>query len=356
MLKLKSRCIPCSALLLPLLLTPALGQYQMTSLVANRTDLGHSIPRAGHIDHHLANGWGLTYLPMSPFWVADELTGFSTIYAADGTIEPLVVTIPKAPSDPLPPGSPAGIVGNTSTGFVVSKNGKSGAAAFIFATLDGTISGWNPAVDMTHAVIAVENPTSAYTGLAIATTKSGTFLYAANAAANKIEKYDSNFKLVASFGDASIPPPFGVYGVAALNGHIYVTYATILPGKPGAGYVDVFTPDGTLVKTLVSASPGGPLNVPWGLALAPGNFGKFSNALLVGNVQNGRISGFNPETGEFLGYITNCRGFVMEFPGLWGLSFGGGTAVNGKTNELFFAAGPQTYYDGLFGKIAACAP
>jgi len=120
------------------------GQYRVISLVANEKDLGHKIPRADHIDPHLANGWGLAYLPTSPFWVTDELTGFATIYTADGTIQPLVVTIPLASSDPFPPGCPTGIAANPFGGFMISKAGKSASALFIFATLDGTISGWNP--------------------------------------------------------------------------------------------------------------------------------------------------------------------------------------------------------------------
>jgi len=356
MLTLKFRCNLGWTLLFALLVTPAVAQYRVVSLVANEKDLGHMIPQAGHIDHHLANGWGLAFLPNSPFWVSDEMTGFSTIYAGDGTIEPLVVTVPKAPNDALPPGSPTGIVANPSgSGFVVSKAGKSGSAAFIFATLDGTISGWNPSVDLTNAVIALDNSSkpAAYTGLAIANTKSGAYIYAANAATNRIEKYNSKFELVTTFGDASIPPPFGVYGVAALRDHIYVTYATVLPGKPGAGFVAVFDESGTLDKTLISATPGGPLNIPWGMAIAPWNFGKFGNALLVGNVQDGRINAFNPETGEFLGHLSDCDGRAIEIPGLWALSFGGGTASNGKANELFLTAGPDTYYGGLFGKIVA---
>ncbi|MBV9301125.1 MAG: TIGR03118 family protein [Acidobacteriaceae bacterium] len=289
--------------LLVLLVTPITAQYRVVSLVGNEQDLGHHIPVPGHIDHNLANGWGLAFLPTGPFWVSDELTGFSTIYGADGTIEPLVVTIPKAPSDPLPPGSPTGIVANPHGGFVISEKKNSGSALFIFATLDGTISGWNPMVNLTNAVIALDNSAkpAAYTGLAIANTKSGAYIYAANAVTNQIEKYNSKFKLVKTFGDASIPPPFAVYGVAALRSHIYVTYATVLPGKPGAGFVDVFDEDGKLEKTLISATPGGPLNVPWGLAIAPSNFGKFSDALLVGNLQDGRINAFNGRNRRIFG-------------------------------------------------------
>jgi uncharacterized protein (TIGR03118 family) len=318
--------------------------------VANEKDLGPKIPRADHLDPHLANGWGLAHLPTSPFWVTDELTGFATIYTADGTIQPLVVTIPLASSDPLPPGCPTGIAANPFGGFMISKGGKSASALFIFATLDGTISGWNPAVDPTNAVIAVDNPGKpmAYTGLDIANTKSGAFLYAANAALNQIEIYNSSFTLKKTFSDASIP--FGVYGVHVIQDKVYVTYAPILPGKPGAGAVDVFDTDGNLIKTLVP--PGGPLNIPWGVAMAPADFGKFSNDLLVGNLQDGRINAFDPNTGSFVGPLADEEtGKPIEIPGLWDFDFGGGSPNNGKTNELFFVGGPDTYFGGVFGKI-----
>lgn len=352
MLTLRSRFNLGCILLLAWLAMPVVAQYRVVSLVGNEKDLGHFIPPPEHIDHHLANGWGLAHLPMSPFWVSDELTGFSTLYMANGTIvTQLVVTIPKAPSDPLPPGSPTGIVANPTKGFVVSKGGKSGPAPFIFATLDGTISGWNPTVDPANAVIAVDNSMrgAAYTGLAI--TKSGAYIYAANAAGDDIEVYDSKFNLVTAFSDPNIPRPFGVYGVAVIGDDVYVTYAPVFPGKPGAGFVDVFDLNGQLDRTLISASPGGPLNIPWAVTVAPGDFGKFSHALLVGNVQSGRISAFNQETGDFLGDLSHPDGKPIEIPGLWALSFGGGTAANGKTNELFFTAGPDTYYGGVFGKI-----
>jgi len=209
-------------------------------------------------------------------------------------------------------------------------------------------------VDPTNAVIAVDNPGKpmAYTGLDIAKTDSGTFLYAANAALNQIEKYDSNFKLVKTFTDSSVPPPLGVYGVHVLQGKIYVTYAPILPGKPGAGAVDVFDTDGNLLKTLISVQPNGVLNIPWGVAISPADFGQFSSALLVGNLQDGRINAFDLSTGSFLGPLADEEtGKPIEIPGLWSIEFGGGNPNNGNTNELFFAAGPDTYFGGVFGKI-----
>ena len=348
---------------IPSLVTSAAGQYHARNLVANERLLlvEHQIPPAHQFDPNIANAWGLAFFPASPIWVSDELTGKATLYTGDGSIVPLVVTIPRPASDPLPPGQPTGMVANSTAfsntpGFKISQGGKSGPAFFIFDTLDGTISGWNPTVNATNAVIAVDNSGvgAAYTGLTIATNGSGdTVLYAADAGLNFIEMYDSKFKLVKTFGDPAIPRPFGVYGIQALNGHIYVTYAPILPGKPGAGFVDVFDLDGTLVKQLISSTPGGPLNIPWGLAMAPSNFGMFSNALLVGNLQDGLINAFDPATGNFLGALTKPNGKPIQIPGLWSLAFGGGGAKNGPTNALFYTAGPDTYFGGVLGVITA---
>jgi len=337
---------------LPPIVATASAQYQLISLVANENDLGHRIPKAEHLDPHLANAWGLTYGATSPFWISDEYTGFSTLYTADGTAQSLVVQVNRAPGDPLNPGSPTGIVANPTTGFVISEGGPSGPARFIFATLDGTIAGWNPQVDPLDTVVALDNSSkgAAYTGLDIQVSDSGAFLYAANAATNKIEKYDSNFNLVATLSDPSIPPPFGVYGVSVLQGQVYVTYTTVFPGKPGDGIVDVFDADGN-PRTLIGITPDGPLNIPWGMAIAPADFGTFSGALLVGNVQDGRINAFDPNSGDFLGTLSKKNRKPIEVPGLWGLKFGGGSPNNGNTNELFITAGPDTYTGGLFGKI-----
>jgi uncharacterized protein (TIGR03118 family) len=331
---------------------PAVAQYKLMSLVANEKDLGHEIPQASQIDHRVVNAWGLANLPDGPFWVTDEYTGYATVYGPDGKTYPVAVTVPTSPSDPLPPGCPTGIVANPWGGFTISANGKSGSALFLFVTLDGTISGWNPDIDSTNAVIAINNSSlpATYTGLDITHDSSGTFIYAANAYLNRIEKYDSNFNLVTTFSDSAIP--YGVYGVSALQGKIYVSYAPFFPGKGGAGAVDVFDTNGTLLKTLIPAQqPNGPLNIPYGMAIAPANFGKFSNALLVGNLQDGRINAFDLNSGAFLGPLADECGKPIEVPGLWDFNFGGGHTNNGKTNELFFVAGPDTYFGGLFGKI-----
>ena len=306
----------------------ALAQYTLTSLVTTTQD------------PHLKNAWGLAYLPGGPFWVSDEVTGLSTVYDADGTIVPLVVTVPPASTGT---GTPTGIAANSTTGFVVTQNGKSGPAAFIFDTLDGTISGWNSTVNNTSAVIAVKSPTANYTGLAIGTVGTQTVLYAANQAQNRIEIYNSNFKMVKTFTDAKLTG-MAVYGVAFIKGFVVVTFS-----GPTTGAVDVFTPAGSLVKTLVP--PTSVLKEPWGLALAPNNFDTLSNTLLVGNVADGRINGFSTSTGQLVGTVKDKNNNVISIPGLWAIEFGGGSSANGKTNELFFSAGTGFYATGEFGVI-----
>jgi uncharacterized protein (TIGR03118 family) len=312
----------------------ALAQFTQTNLVTNVQD------------PNLVNAWGLAYGAGSPFWVSDEGTGKSTVYDASGTIVSLVVTIPAATSGPK--GTPTGIVANPTSGFVIAQSGTSGAAAFIFDTMDGTISGWNPSVNAGSAVIAVNNHATAnYTGLAIATLAGKSFLYAANNAKNQIEVYNSSFKLVKTFTDASLTG-FSVYGVQAIKNNLYVTFS----GTAG-GAVDVFSLSGTLVKTVTSNGSGGPLNAPWGVALAPSDFGVFSGALLVGNVGNGHINAFNLSTGKFKGAVKDTTGAVIVNPGLWALQFGGGggSSSNGNTNQLFLTAGGGGYSTGVFAVI-----
>ena len=307
----------------------ALAQYTLTSLVTTTKDV------------NLKNAWGEAYLPGGPFWVSDEGTGLSTVYDANGTIVKLVVTVPSATTGT---GTPTGIVANTTTGFVVTQNGKSGPASFIFDTLDGTISGWNSSVNPNDAVIAVNNNATAnYTGLAIGTSGTQTVLYAANQAKNQIEVYNSSFKLVKTFTDSKLTG-LTVYGVSVLNKQVYVTFSGSTKGA-----VDVFTTAGKFVKTLVP--PTSVLKGPWGLAIAPSNFDTLSKSLLVGNVDDGTIHGFNLTTGKLIGEVKDKTNKVISIPGLWGLLFGGGSSVNGNTNQLFFTAGTSGYATGEFGVI-----
>jgi uncharacterized protein (TIGR03118 family) len=347
-----------SALLgLSIFVTPVFAQYIRTDLVSNQAGM------APTQDEHLINAWGLVALPTSPFWVSDNGTGFSTLYTGAGQQVPLFVTIPPAPGSPTGTlGTPTGIVGNISPNaidFTITEDGKSGPAIFIFATLDGTISAWNPVVDgaagLSHATIPTggdrSNVGAVYTGLAIAVNTSGqAFLYAADDGPNsRIDMFDSTFTFVQSFSDPGIPKGFAPYGIQTVNGQIWATFTAL--NKAQGGFVDVFDTAGTLVKHFAVK---GPLHSPWGIALAPANFGPMSNAILISNnISRGRINAFDPSTGKFLGPLRDASGKPIEIDNVWALQFGGGggPSVNGLTNQLFFTAGPNAYANGLFGVI-----
>jgi len=314
----------------------AAAQYTVTNLVSNQQG------KANHQDTDLINPWGVSYAPGGYFWVSDEGTGKSTLYNAQGVKQSLVVTIPPAPGG-FTVGSPTGQVYNATGQFVVTENGRSGSASFIFATLDGTISGWSGSVDGTNAVIAVKSPGSVYTGLALATNNGSPFLYAADSANNKIDMFDGSFHLVNSFTDPNLPSGWNPYNVHSLQGKLVVTF--VQEGTED-GVVDVFDNSGKFLKTLITNSR---LHSPWGIALAPSNFGPASGALLIGNEDDGKVNAFNPRTGKFLGASR------VAFPGLWEIIFGGGSANNGKTNELFLASGPDEYSNGLFSAIDVTA-
>lgn len=314
----------------------ALAQYQLTNLVSNQ------VGQARHTDPLLVNAWGLVYAPQSPFWISDNNSGWSTLYDRNGVKQGLEVEIPSANDSGT--GTPTGIVFNGSQEFQV----KGWASIFIFATMDGTISGWAPQSDRNNAIIAVSNARSSYTGLAITGRASGNFLFAADQANNKVDMFDGNFKLVKSFTDRTLPAGFAPFGIQDINGSLYVTFASTA-GGPG-GYIDLFTEDGRFVKHVAQ---GPPLNQPWGIAAAPKNFGPLSNALLVSNNVNksGTINAFNSVTGEFVGTMRDTNGNPIQIDQLWGIEFGGGTPANGAKNELFFTAGPDNNLAGTFGSI-----
>jgi uncharacterized protein (TIGR03118 family) len=284
---------------------------------------------------------------------------------------PPVVTIP------LPGGGPGGAatgnVFNSTSDFVITEGSASGPSQFIFATEDGTISGWNPSVDSTHAIIAVDRSSvveggfvgAVYKGVALAQSGSGNFLFATNFRFGTVEKFDGQFNLVQSFTDSALasdcpisgPPPqcFAPFGIQSIGGNLFVTFALQNAahhddvGGPGNGFVDIFDPDGNLIGRFASQ---GTLNSPWGLALAPAGFGTFRHDLLVGNFGDGRINAFNPSTGAFLGQLEDQNGAAITINGLWGLAFGNG-GLAGDTSTLFFASGLNDEADGLFGSIEA---
>jgi uncharacterized protein (TIGR03118 family) len=329
----------CLGLAVILVSSAALAQYQLTNLDSNQAKT------AKVMDPLQVNGWGLARSAGGPFWVSDQGSGWSTIYNGQGVKQGLEVLIPSF--NGAGPGQPTGIVFNGSSDFQIG----GWDTHFLFATLDGTISGWAPQTNANDAVIAVNNwaAGASYTGLAITNHPSGNLLYAANIAQNVVEVYDGSFTLVNTFTDTTLPAGYAPFNVADINGLVYVTFA--LTNLAPSGQIDIFQEDGTFVKVLAQ---GEPLNQPYGLAVAPSNFGPLSNTLLVGNNLNrpGTISGFNLETGHFVGTLKDSIGNDIAIDQLWGLEFGGGTANNGKTNQLFFAAGPYNNLAGTFGVIA----
>jgi uncharacterized protein (TIGR03118 family) len=331
------------ALIVVLVQGAALAQYKVTNLTSNKAGRAVRPP-----DPHLLNAWGLTYGPGSPFWISDNMSGFSTLYKADGSKVPLDVAIPTASGTGQ--GTPTGIVFNGSNDFQVSNDkGSSGPAFFIFATLDGTISGWNPGVDLTHAVRTVNQSEHGvvYTGLAIASDLN--WLYGADAANNKVDVYDGRFNLIFTFNDPTIPEGFTPYGIQVINKTVYVTFAS--PTGAFGGFVDSFDEFGGSMKRLINST--GVLNQPWGIAISPANFGKFSNSLLItNNLPNGTINAFSPD-GHFRGRLRDINNKLITIDQIWGIVFGGGTPNNGNTNQLFFSAGPGNYENGLFGVIEA---
>lgn len=325
----------CCGLVL-LLSGAALAQfYSLSHLDSNLTG------KAKHVDPLLKNAWGLAYAPGGAFWISDEASGWSTLYDGMGNPQTLQVIVPS--SSGTGAGSPTGIVYNGSTEFKID----TWTSVFLFATLDGTISGWS-GFDPSATLIAVRQTGAVYTGLAITSHPSGNSLYAADNANNKVDVYDGNFNLVKSFTDSTIPAGFAPFGIQDIGGQVYVTYASQTGGT--GGYIDIFGEDGTFVKRFTG---GGRLNQPWGMAVAPATFGTLKGTLLISNnTTTGNINGFNRTTGKLVGTVKNSLGKAISINGLWGIEFGGGSSLNGGKNQLFFTAGPSDT-NGYFGVINA---
>jgi uncharacterized protein (TIGR03118 family) len=302
---------------------------------------------AAHTDANLVNPWGMaTPGPNGPIWVADNGTGVATLYNLDGTARSVVVTIPTAARN-KDGGNPTGVVFNNTAAFKVTVSGSSLPARFIFVSEDGSISGWNPALDPTHAIIAVDNGTNKgsksaiYKGATLGVANGHNFLYVTDFHVGRVETFDENFQLVNpnGFADPTLPAGYAPFGIRNFNGQIYVTYA--LQDKkgeddvagPGNGFVNVFDTSGNFLRRLVS---NGNLNAPWGLALIEGE-------LWIGNFGDGTINNYDPTTGAFLGTISRADGTPLQFDGLWDL-LPLGTGV-------YFTAGIADEEHGLFGLI-----
>jgi uncharacterized protein (TIGR03118 family) len=324
------------ACLTPLLAAPLsarAGFYQQVNLVSDVQGL------AAFTDPNLKNPWGMSSSATSPFWVSNQVSGNSTLYNGAGKPQALVVTVPGT-------GGPTGQVFNSSSDFALATGGK---ALFMFANLNGTISAWNGAQG-TNAVVEATTAGASYTGLAIGNNGAANFLYAADSAGNKIDVFNGTFghtTLAGSFVDPNLAAGFSAYNIQALGGVLYVTYEH---GAFGGGVVDAFDLNGNFLHRVTANDSSGPLQSPWGLALAPSSFGPFGGALLVGNEDDGHISAFDPTTGSFLGQLLGKDGNPLANPGLWGMKFGNG-GNGGDANTLYFNAGINGEVDGLFASV-----
>jgi uncharacterized protein (TIGR03118 family) len=342
----------CAAASVPAFAATPANAYYQHNLVSDTAGA------ADFTDPNLVNAWGIATSATSPFWVSDGGTGLSTVYSSNGTVSATKVTVPPGAGGKSPSVA-TGIVFNGTGGFQIQGH----APSFIFCTQDGTISGWASAVNATNAQLMVDNSSSGavYDGLAISGTTAsgpGPYLYAANFHSGKIDVFDTNFKpvtLSGSFADASVPSGFAPFNIWNLGGKLYVTYAKqdanqqYDVGGLGNGYVAVFDLNGNLLQHLVS---GGQLDSPWGVAIAPANFGAFSSDLLVGNFENGLINAYDPNTGAFLGTLQDPSGNFIHIGGLWALIVGNG-GNGGDPNAVYFAAGPGNQQHGLLGSIQA---
>lgn len=323
--------------------------FEQVNLVASTE--GYSARR---IDPMMINPWGIAVSPGGVFWPASQGTGLSQLFTSEGVQVRPAVIIPG----PFTPdgGNPTGIVFNSSSDFRL-KNGN--PARFIFAGLDGVISGWNSG-DFAERKFA-EPGVSVYTGLAIANDGTGNFLYAADFKAGTIDVFNTNYEQVSKpFVDPALPEGYSPFNIQNLEGKLYVMYAKVGPdgrdeAGPGNGYVNIFNPDGTLVGRF--ASRGG-LNAPWGISKAPATFYGEDNltdrpvggTILVGNFGDGRIHAYDLEGNE-LGQL-RAHGQPVVIDGLWAITFPPATATAVDPNRLYFAAGPNHERDGLFGYLA----
>jgi uncharacterized protein (TIGR03118 family) len=316
------------------------GSFHQTNIASDVAGL------APITDQNLVNPWGLSSSATSPIWVANNGTDTAELYnTAD---QKMSLVVPVA-------GRPTGTVFNPTPDFAVSNGTTSAASRFLFATEDGTVLGWNPAVSAA-AVLAVDNSGSAiYKGLTNGSVGTANYLYAANFHAGTVDVFDGHFNQqtwAGAFTDPSLPAGFAPFGIQNIGGWIYVTYAMQdadaedeIAG-PGLGFVDVYATNGDFVRRLAS---GGTLNAPWGLSAAPANFGNFHDTILVGNFGDGRINAYTTD-GRFKGQLKSETSAPIDIDGLWGLRVGNG-GNGGNVDSLYFAAGIDDEAHGLYGKI-----
>jgi uncharacterized protein (TIGR03118 family) len=351
--------------------------YTQTNLVSDIAGM------AVNTDPNLKNPWGLARGASTPFWPNNEGSGNAVLYTGNGGVVQLVVTIPNA-ANVSGPSEPTGIIFNGTTDFTLGAD--QSPALFIFATKEGTIAGWNTGLSpLTQAVTVVDESKekAVFLGLTWVDVENEHFLLAANFSARRIEAFNASFNRVKldsfQFFDPLIPQDFAPYNVQAVGNNVVVTYARQNASKTaaddsnctdGCGFVDVFTKRGILVQRLQG---GKELQSPWGVALAPQDFGTFSHDLLIGNRASGTISAFNAVDGRLLGNLEDANSNTLVISGLWALEFdnrapnefgttttalpvvGGSTTLTSTGPALFFTAGINNYADGLFGALTPVA-
>ena len=334
------------------------NQYKVTSLATNASS------GAPFTDANMVNPWGMSRSSGSPWWLADNGTGLSTLYTGTGQVIPLVVTVPAAKAGMGQAGSPTGTIFNGTTEFGLPGGNQ---AIFLFATEDGTISGWNPKANPTNALIAVNESQmgASFKGLTAATVNmpgmpAQTLLYTADFTLGRVEVFDGMFHHVTSIEDQlnqageDMPDGFAPFNVQNLGGNIFVAYAKLGNGineqdGPGLGRVRVYTPDGRMILKLES----GPwMNAPWGMAIAPSDFGPYGHSILVANFGSGWIAAFDPITGRFQDFLRGADAKPLGIAGLWDIS-PGNDGKAGNATSLYFAAGGASETTGMFGSITA---
>lgn len=322
--------------------TPTVAtSYINTRLVADDSKFG-----AAHIDADLKNPWGMAFGPTGILWVANNRSGTSTLYDSAGMKLSTVVRIPSGFL--LTAGSPTGMLYNSTNDFVISGEGR---ALFIFAGEDGTISAWSTGGGGAKLMANRSGNDAVYKGIAMATDGGANYLYATNFKGAVVDVFNGTYQYVKSFTDPDVPPGYGPFGIQNIEGKLYVTFAK--QKRPdneddeagaGNGYVDIFNPNGTLVRRFVS---NGTLNSPWAIILAPTGFGSISGNILIGNFGDGRIGAYDASTGAFRGMLHDANNATIAIEGLWGLTFG----PNSGSPTLYYTAGPDDEDHGLLGTL-----
>src|ERR1039457_3590497 len=339
-----------------------------TALVSNNVGV---VATSTIIDANLQNPWGIAVAPGLPFWIADNNSNLATLYTGTGEIETNEVTGSTDVGVAIPasaagvPANPTGQVYNGNGGFLIATNKGQETALFMYDGEGGTIAAWaqdSGAAAVTAYDDGVVNATdhAVYKGLALGTVNGAPYLYATDLHNNKIDVFDTNFSKPAAmqgkFVDPSIPTGFVPFGIAAVNGQLYVTYAMQDAAKHGEvtgiglGYVDIFDFSGNFISRFAST---GALNAPWGIAVTPAGFGSLEGDVLIGNFGDGTISIFAPKGTSLatsVGPLLASNGQALAFPGLWSLVFGNGDSDKPLTT-LLYTAGFASQTDGVFGSI-----